>query len=210
MTVSKRKDDNDTIDIVKKFKKYIEKSELQVEVEEVLKTAKTQLFQIPFKKKQIKNELPRITHSVFAALTMMGLRKHSNSRKDSKSINYMDSEGVYSKDIATYFSKIFDTQVNCQMTYDENLLYLDLKDGYATLVSVGYKEGDDISRYVIIIYKHKGVIHYYKPTGRINTTNINKILESDDITRFENYECFYTDSKGHRLNKNNLVAPIMY
>ncbi len=220
MTVTKRKDDSDTLvkkfkkykEEKEKFKKYIEEKSKEEKVEEeILKTANTQLFQIPFKKKQIKTEFPRITHSVFNALTMMGLRQYSSSRKDSKTIKSIDSDGVYSKDIAEYFSTIFDTQVNCQMTYDEKFLYLDLKDGYATLVSVGYKDDiGGISRYVIIIYKHKGVIYYYKPTGKINTTNINKILESDDITHFENYECFYTDSKGHQLNKKKLGAPIMY
>jgi hypothetical protein len=178
-----------------------------------MKTAQTHLFQIPFKKEQIYCDVSGITHSVLKSLTILGLRKRSLCHEDSKRIDYMydlDDAGISNDVIAEYLSTIFDTSVICKTNYDDKVPYLDLMNNHATLVSIGHKSNNELSRFLIMIYKHNGVIYCYDPSGETHTMNINKIYKSWNVKKVEDYECFYTDSKGHLLNKRKMVAPIRY
>jgi len=200
------------IERLKKLLKSKEKQEQDQDEMKTMKTAQTHLFQIPFEKEQLKCDVSGITHGVFNSLAVLGLRKRSLCREDSKRIDYMydlDDAGISNDTIAEYLSTIFDTSVTNQTNYD-NKFYLDLMDDHATIVSIGYKKNWELSRFLIIIYKHNGVIYYYEPCEKIKTININKIFKSWTVEKVEDYECFYTNTKGHLLNKRKIVAPIRY
>uniref|UniRef100_A0A6C0D3X2 Uncharacterized protein n=1 Tax=viral metagenome TaxID=1070528 RepID=A0A6C0D3X2_9ZZZZ len=181
----------------------------------IMKTARTELFQIPFKKSQIKRDLSGIKHCVLKSLAILSLRKRSVCIHDTKTMDYMydiydEDPGICNEDIAHYLSTIFETSITYKTNYDDKLPYLDLMNGHATLVSVGYKKDNEIGRFVIIVYKYNNVIYCYDPIDNINTTNINKIMKTCNVKKFENYECFYTNSRTHTLNKRKIVAPIRY
>ena len=183
------------------------------EMENEMKTAQTHLFQIPFKKEQLNRDVSGIIHSVLKSLAILGLRKRSECRHDSKRIDYMydlEDAGISNDVIAEYLSTIFDTSIKNQTNYDNKLPYLDLLNDHATLVSVGYKRNGKSSRFLILIYKHNGVNYCYEPSDKIKTININKIYESWNVEKVEDYECFYTNTKGHLLNQRKIVAPIRY
>jgi hypothetical protein len=180
-----------------------------------MKTARTELFQIPFKKEQITYDLSGIKHGVFKTLAILGLRDHSICIQDANRMHDMYGDGieelgVLNDDIAHYLSTIFDTDITCKTNYDDKIPYLDLKNGYATLVNVGYKSNNDVLGFLIIIYKCNNIIYCYDPIDDINTMNINKIMKTCNVKKFEHYDCFYTDSNSHELNKKEMVAPIRY
>ena len=212
MTISKL---SKRIERLKKLLKSKESREQDQDEMKTMKTAQTHLFQIPFKKEQINRDVSGITHSVLQSLAILGLRKRSVCRQDSKRIDYMydlDDAGISNDAIAEYLSTIFDTSVTNQTNYDDKLPYLDLMDDHATIVSIGYIKNGELSnfRFLIIIYKHNGVIYCYDPCEKIKTMNINKIFKSWNVEKVEDYECFYTNTKGHLLNKRKIVAPIPY
>ena len=199
---------------IERLKKLLKSKEKQEQEQNEMKTAQTHLFQIPFKKEQLKCDVSGITHSVLQSFAILGLRKRSVCRQDSKRIDYMydlDDAGISNDAIAEYLSTIFDTSVKNQTNYDDKF-YLDLMDDHATLVSIGYIKNNKLSRFrfLIIIYKHNGVIYYYEPCEKIKTMNINKIFKSWNVEKVEDYECFYTNTKGHLLNKRKIVASIPY
>jgi hypothetical protein len=206
---------SERIERLKKLLKSKERKEGKDQCKDEMKTAETHLFQIPFKKEQIHRDESGITHSVLQSLAILGLRKRSLCRQDSKRIDYMydvDDAGISNDAIAEYLSTIFDTSVKNQTNYDDKLPYLDLMDDHATIVSIGYIKNGELSRFrfLIIIYKHNGVIYCYEPYDKIKTMNINKIFKSWNVEKVEDYECFYTNKKGHLLNKRKIVAPILY
>jgi hypothetical protein len=155
-------------DLVKKLKKNIKKQKIQ--------TAKTELFQIPFIKDQIKlyqiesynhgrDSKKYIHNCVLQTLTVLGLRSYVLALQDSKRMitMYKDSydRGIYEYNISDYLSTIFDTFVTDRLYHDQGPL--DLKEGHATILSVGYSKKNDTRKWgtVLIIYKHNGLIRYY-------------------------------------------------
>ena len=187
-------------------------------------TAENRLFQIPFSKMTVDyyKGVDCDYHCVFRALDVLGLRSTSLCIEDSKRIFEMyDNDGgsITNKDIATYLSTIYETDVTGKVHKDNKMPYLDIQDGYATLVSVQTYDKDDVTKHddeksmhgtIIIIYKYNSVIYCYHPCSRINTVNINEILKELNTYRIEEYICFYKDSDVASLNRAKMVAPIMY
>jgi hypothetical protein len=188
-------------------------------------TAENRLFQIPFSKMAIeyyKGLDGDEYHCVFRALHVLGLRSTELCIEDSKRIFEMyheDGTSITNKDIATYLSTIYEIDVTAKVHKDNKMPYLDLQDGYATLVSVQTYNKDDVAKHddeksmsgtIIIIYKYKGVIYCYDPSSRKNTVSINEILEELNTYRIEEYICFYKDSGVASLNRSKMVAPILY
>ena len=204
-------------DLVKRLKNNIKKQKIQ--------TAKTELFQIPFMKDQIKlyqiesynhgrDSKKYIHNCVLQTLTVLGLRSYILALQDSKRMikMYKDSynRGIYEYNITHYLSTIFDTFMRDHIYHDQGLL--DLKEGHATILSVGYSKKNDTRKWgtVLIIYKHNGTIRYYDTTTNTDTISIDKIMKKCKTTQFEDYTYFYTHSQGDKLNKNKMVAPILY
>lgn len=200
-------------DLVKRLKNNIKKQKIQ--------TAKTELFQIPFMKDQIKlyqiesyNHDKRIRNCVFQSLALLGLRSYVLTLQDSKRMIKMYDDpydrGIRNEDISNYLSTIFDTFMTTRLYHDKGPL--DLKEGHATILSVGYSKKNDTRKWgtVLIIYKHNGTIRYYDTTTNTDTISIDKIMKKCKTTQFEGYTYFYTDSQGDKLNKNKMVAPILY
>jgi hypothetical protein len=202
-------------DLVKKLKKNIKKQKIQ--------TAKTELFQITFIKDQIKlyqikshnhgrDSKKYIHNCVLQTLNVLGLRSYVLALQDSKRMITMYKDlydrGIYEYNISDYLSTIFDTFVTDRPYQGP----LDLKEGHATILSVGYSKKNDTRKWgtVLIIYKHKGIIRYYDTTTNTDTTSMKKIMKKCKTTQFEGYTYFYTDSEGAKLNKNKMVAPIQY
>lgn len=189
-------------------------------------TAESRLFQIPFSKMCIDYKgLDHDSHCVFDALYVLGLRSKSLCIEDSKRIFEMYSKEtafITNDDIAKYLSTIYETSITGKthkVNKDNKLPYLDLKDGYATLVSVQTYEKDDVTKSddeksmngtIIIIYKYKGVIYCYNPSSQKNTVSINEIIEELNAYRIEEYICFYKDSGIASLNRTKMIAPILY
>jgi hypothetical protein len=202
-------------DLVKKLKKNIKKQKIQ--------TATTELFQIPFIKDQIKlyqieshnhgrDSKKYIHNCVLQTLNVLGLRSYVLALQDSKRMitMYKDSydRGIYEYNISDYLSTIFDTFVTDRLYQGP----LDLKEGHATILSVGYSKKNDTRKWgtVLIIYKHKGIIRYYDTTTNTDTVSIDKIMKKCKTKQFEGYTYFYTHTGGAKLNKNKMVAPIQY
>jgi hypothetical protein len=202
-------------DLVKKLKKNIKKQKIQ--------TAKTELFQITFIKDQIKlyqikshnhgrDSKKYIHNCVLQTLNVLGLRSYVLALQDSKRMitMYKDSydRGIYEYNISDYLSTIFDTFVTDRLYQGP----LDLKEGHATILSVGYSKKNDTRKWgtVLIVYKHKDIIRYYDTTTNTDTISIDKIMKICKTKQFEGYTYFYTDSEGAVLNKNKMVAPIQY
>jgi hypothetical protein len=187
-------------------------------------TAENRLFQIPFSKMAVDHYkgLEFKSHCVFRALHVLGLRSTSLCIEDSKRIFEMydeDGASITNGDIAKYLSTIYETDVTGKVHKDNKMPYLDLQDGYATLVSIQTYDKDDVTKHdddkslngtIIIVYKYKSVIYCYHPSSRINTVNINEILKELNTYRIEEYICFYKDSDVASLNRAKMVAPILY
>lgn len=188
-------------------------------------TAENCLFQIPFSKMAVDCYTGLDGdehHCVFRALHVLGLRSTSLCIEDSKRIFEMYQEeraSITNGNIATYLSTIYETDVSGKVHKDNKMPYLNLDDGYATLVSVQTYDKDDVTKHddektmsgtIIIIYKYKGVIYCYHPSSRINTVDINEILKELNAYRIEEYICFYKDSNIATLNRAKMVAPILY
>jgi len=186
-------------------------------------TAESRLFQIPLSKMNVDSYrgLTCRSHSVIRALHVLGLRSISLCIEDSKRIYEMyDDEGsISNQSIATYLSTIYETDVTAKKHNDDKMPYLDLKEGYATLVSLQTYDKDDVSKHddeksmngnIIIIYKYNSVIYCYYPGSNTNTVSINEILEELNTYRIEEYICFYKDSDVATLNRAKMVAPILY
>ena len=186
-------------------------------------TAENRLFQIPFSKMVVEyyKGLECKSHSVLRALHVLELRSTSLCIEDSKRIYEMYEEGasISNCDIATYLSTIYETDVTAEIHKDDKMPYLDLKEGYATLVSVQTYDKDEVSKHddeksisgtIIIIYKYNSVIYCYHPYSKKNTVSINEILEELNTYRIEEYICFYKDSGVATLNRAKMVAPILY
>jgi hypothetical protein len=116
--------------------------------------------------------------------------------------------GISNFDISQYLATIFDTYMTTRRYHDKGPL--DLKEGYATMVSVDYVTNDINQATLFIVYKYKGIVYYYDTTTNTNTVSIDKILKRFKTKRFESYTYFYTNSSGAELNKNKLVSPIHY
>lgn len=199
-------------DLVKKLKKNIKKQKIQ--------TAKIELFQIPFIKDRIKlyqiesySHDKHIRNCVFQSLALLGLRSYVLTLQDSKRMIKMYDDpydrGIENFDISQYLGTIFDTHMSTRLYHDKGPL--DLKEGHATIVSVDYLQNDGIKMGTLfIVYKYKGIVRYYDTTTNTNTVSIDKIMKRCKTKQFENYTYFYTDSRGAKLNKNKLVAPIHY
>jgi hypothetical protein len=186
-------------------------------------TAESCLFQIPFSKMiDSYKGLDCNSHCVFHALYVLGLRSKSLCIEDSNRLFEMYDKNyasITNCDIAKYLSTIYETDVGVKVHKDNKMPYLDLEDGYATLVSVQTYDKDDVTKHddektmsgtIIIIYKYKGVIYCYNPSSQKNTVSINEILEELNTYRIEEYICFYKDSYVASLNRAKMVAPIMY
>lgn len=190
-------------------------------------TAETCLFQIPIFKLVIDHYkgLDHESHCVFDALHVLGLRSQTLCIEDSKRIFEMYSEenaSIANEDIATYLSTIYETDVTVKLhkvNKNNKLPYLDLKDGYGTIVSIQTYDKDDVKKSddeksmngtIIIIYKYKNVIYCYNPSSRKNTVSINEILEEINAYRIEEYICFYKNSNVASLNRKKMIAPILY
>jgi hypothetical protein len=113
---------------------------------------------------------------------------------------YDDEGSISNQSIATYLSTIYETDVTAEIHKDDKMPYLDLKEGYATLVSVQTYDKDEVSKHndeklisgtIIIIYKYNSVIYCYDPSSKKNTVSINEILEELNTYRIEEYICFY-------------------
>ncbi len=120
------------------------------------------LFQVPFKKEQIKRykgiSSCKTNDCFFQVMTVLGLRHYSVSRKDSLKIKKIKSQGVEVRDAAKYLSTIFNANIvpkyiikhsisvkfpvyahifiprNKQPIDVQLNTYLDLENGYATFI----------------------------------------------------------------------------
>jgi hypothetical protein len=186
-------------------------------------TAETKLFQIPVSKMVIDYyEGIGDSHCVFEALNVLGLRSNALCMEDTRRIFEMYDENkasISNDDIATYLSTIYETEIDAKIHTDNKLPYLDIKEGYATLVSIQTYDKDDVSKSdndkklhgtIIIIYKYKSVIYCYDPHTKKNSVSINVILDELNAYRIEEYICFYKDSDVAKLNRAKMVAPILY
>ena len=235
---SRRKEKKETKDSNEYKQKYIDEllkkvSELKSELKNKFKlypaplpkmdTAEGYLFQIPFSKmidsyKGFECE----SHCVFHALYVLGLRSKSLCIEDSNRLFEMYDKNyasITNHDIGKYLSTIYETNISVKVHKDNKLPYLDIKEGYATLVSLQTYNKDDVSLCdneksmygtIIIIYKYNSVIYCYNPSSQKNTVSINEILEELNTYRIEEYICFYKDSYVASLNRAKMVAPIMY
>lgn len=180
--------------------------------------AKSKLFQIPFTKNQIKNykgiSKNHVGDCVIQALTVLRLRDKKVSSEDSKRMYQMykgTNDGVYDKDISNYISTIFNTKITLNMTPIFDLS--SLKDGYATILAVGYKTKRQrrLDGHCFISYKENDVVYFYDPPSRKITCNINDIMMLCKTKKFNNYTFFYNVKlKEATLNINKIVAPIAY
>lgn len=186
-------------------------------------TAENCLFQVPFTKMVDSYKgLECNSHCVFHALYVLGLRSKSLCIEDSNRLFEMydkNDASITNKSIVTYLSTIYETDVTGKVHKDNKLPYLDIKEGYATLVSLQTYDKSDVSKSnneksiygtIIIIYKHNSVIYCYNPSSRKNTVSINEIIKDLNAYRIEEYICFYKDSHVASLNRSKMVAPIMY
>jgi hypothetical protein len=186
-------------------------------------TAETCLFQIPFSKMiDSYKGLECDSHCVFHALYVLGLRSKSLCIEDSNRLFEMYDKNyasISNNAIDAYLSTIYETDITGKVHKDNKLPYLDIKEGYATLVSLQTYNKNDVSKSnndksmhgtIIIIYKHNSVIYCYNPSSRKNTVSINEILEELHTYRIEEYICFYKDSDVATLNRSKMVAPILY
>lgn len=186
----------------------------------ILKMAKTELFQIPFTKNQIKNykgiSKIRVGDCVIQALTVLGLRDKKVSREDSKRMYQMykgtNDGGVYDKDISKYLSFIFNTNIKDKIVNNIDVSFL--KDGYATILAVGYKKNKTqklLNGHCFISYKDNGIVYFYDPPNRKNTRNIKDIMNLCKTKIFNNYTLFHNIKlKEATLKLNKIVAPIAY
>lgn len=186
-------------------------------------TAEGCLFQIPFSKMiDSYKGFECDSHCVFHALYVLGLRSKSLCIEDSNRLFEMYDKNyasITNHDIGKYLSTIYETNITVKVQKDNKLPYLDIKEGYATLVSLQTYDKDDVSLCdneksmhgtIIIIYKYNSVIYCYNPSSQKNTVSINEILEELNTYRIEEYICFYKDSYVASLNRAKMVAPIMY
>lgn len=183
-----------------------------------IKTTKDPLFQIPFTKDQIKlyrlvsyNSKKPIKNGALQTLAILRLRSYSLALQDSNRMiqmytNHYD-RGIKDTDTIKYLSTIFDTNFNF---YHKNKI--NLKEGYATIMLVHYfKEGDlRVWSSILIVYKEKGIIHYYDTTTNTHTVSIDKIMKKCKTTEFLDNFYFYKNPCEFVLNKNKMVAPIQY
>ena len=74
-----------------------------------------------------------------------------------------DRASITNGDIAKYLSTIYETDVTGKLHKDNKMPYLDLQDGYATLVSIQTYDKDDVTKHdddkslngtIIIVYKY--------------------------------------------------------
>lgn len=203
------------------------------ERDRIVKTAKMNLFQIPFTKDQIfsyqcktDDHFLAISNCLLQTLTLLGLRDYTSATEDQKRLDQMYTDpydrGIHDCDVSNYLSTIFDSDITDSVHYDK--LDLVLKEGYATLVTVKYYKNKINTKYIMskfkiddrrwgtsfVVYKHKGKIYWYDPCTETNTVSLKKLMTISKTTNFENYTCFYTDKKSAVLHKNRLIAPIRY
>jgi hypothetical protein len=185
----------------------------------ILKMAKTKLFQIPFNTNQIKNykgiSKLYVGDCVFQALTVLRLRDKKISSDDSKRMYQMykgtNDGGVYDEDISKYLSFIFNTKIKDNIT---SCFDTSLKDGYATILAVGYKKNKRqrvLNGHCFIAYKENGIIYFYDPPTRKITNKINDIMNICNTKAFNHYTFFHNIKlKDASLKINKIVAPIAY
>ena len=211
------------IELKREIKRDIKKPTLHPAPLPKMDTAETCLFQIPFSKMiDSYKGLECDSHCVFHALYVLGLRSKSLCIEDSKRLFQMydkNDASITNHDIGKYLSTIYETDITGKLHKDNKLPYLDIKEGYATLVSIQTYDKNDVSKSnneksmhgtIIIIYKYNSVIYCYNPSSQKNTVSINEILEELHTYRIEEYICFYKDSDVATLNRSKMVAPILY
>jgi hypothetical protein len=183
-----------------------------------IKTAPTDLFQVPFDPEQIdrykKISKYRCSDCLFQVLTALGLRHYTVSRKDSRKIYKEKIDGVEVQDVANYLSTIFETTIKRTIHDDTEILpYLNIKNGYATFVCISYskKENKPQRGHFFIIYKHDRVIYCYDPCNGTNTRNINNIIDERNRKKIDRYVTFHNIMKNETsLNKNKINTNIHY
>jgi hypothetical protein len=177
------------------------------------------LFQVPFKKEQIKRYKgisDCITHDCFfQVMTVLGLRHYMVSRKDSLRVDKTNSKGVETRDAAKYLATIFNAHITTKYILKESIAkkfplyknlyiprnkepidkqlntYLNLDNGYATFVC-GLYWSTSLYGHFFIIYKENNIIYYYDQSAGLNTTNVYKINNHD---KFVGFFLYYNESK---------------
>jgi len=182
------------------------------------------VFQVPFKKEQI-DRYKGINHfytndCFFQAMTVLGLRHYSVSKKDSLKIRKNNSYGVETRDAATYLSTIFNTtivpkDVTTKEIYEFYSIYkdlyvprtsepihkqlnsmVDLENGYATFICgqtcpVG---STSVTGHYFIIYKENDTIYYYDQCDDLITKDVYKILGTKS-SPFIGFFLYYNQGK---------------
>jgi hypothetical protein len=195
------------------------------------------LFQVPFKKEQIKRykgiSSCKTNDCFFQVMTLLGLRHYSVSRKDSLKVEIRDSAGVEVRDAAKYLSTIFNANIVPKYIIKQSIgkefptyanifiprnkqpidvqlnTYLDLENGYATFICGLFVDNktDKSPKGHFFIIYKDNEKIYYYDQSRRHNTK--NIYSILNKEEFVGFFMYYNESKEScLLIKDKITTPI--